>query len=76
MHPIKSNSCKKFILFTLVISTGLIFSACASAGDQGSPSSPIDPSETPQASPPTSTPAPASIEEVASPTPLPPTETS
>ena len=40
------------------------------------PSSPIDLSETPQTSPPTSTPAPASIEEVASPTPLPPTETS
>ena len=76
MHLIKSHGYTNCIIFALVISIGLIFSACGTADDQGSPSSPIDLSETPQEAPPTSTSAPASIEEIASPTPLPPTATS
>ncbi len=76
MHPIKSNGVLYFIIFTLVISIGLIFSACSPANDQGSTLNQIELSDTPQASPPTLTPAPASIEEIPSPTPLPPTATS
>ena len=73
MRPIRSHSYINYIIFSLVISIGLIISACTSGSEQREPSSQLESSETPQASPPTSTPAPSIVEELASPTPVPPT---
>jgi hypothetical protein len=48
MHTIKSQSYINYIILSLVISIGLIISACTPASDQGSTSSQLESSETPQ----------------------------
>jgi len=75
MRTINSHNYRNYLILSLAISIGLIISACASGSEQVEPSSQLESSETPQASPPTSTPAPSIVEEAASPTPIPPTET-